>query len=158
MDMAEHDFDDIINAQTGIFGDDCAGLCGSAMSAFQKPRQEATPAGMNYTAHCENGHPHQITVEWPEFVAVKHMISPDLAYQGVSVLQKPIPWGFDKNQQAWFPDMKCSTCHWPYRLMISLGEIESALRMAIGKGFLPEQNYQQLAQHCMMMKQRMQGR
>jgi hypothetical protein len=150
------DAENIINGQKGIFGDDCAGLCGdSAMTAFSSAPRVTTPQGVIYDVVCENGDSGltKILVEWPEIIAMKVNISPHLAFQG----QQGYPqtqWGFDSKEQAWYPDVRCSRCNWPFRLMVSPGEIESNLRAGVSKGFLSDQDVQRIAQHCAMVRQR----
>ncbi len=155
----KYGFEDIMDSQRGIFGSDAASVAsGSAMDAFQQAERVPTDAGMAYKVMCENGHPTQITVEWPELVAVKNMISPHIAYQGnPKILQQPVAWGFDAHTQQWFPDVKCGQCGWPFRLMIPMSEIDSGIRYAIGKGLLPEMTARQLSGICQAVKQRVSG-
>lgn len=154
----KHGYDDIVDSQQGIFGDECSGICGSAMSAFSKARGEPDQEGLIFEVVCENCGPRKIIVEWPELVAVKFGISPHIAYQGQpGILQQPTQWGFDRNSQNWYPDIRCAKCQWQFRLMMSPGEVEGGLRAAVGKGYLPNQSYQQLAALCSGMKQRVMG-
>jgi len=145
------DIDYIIQGQKGIFGDECAGLCGdSAMTAFSQAPRTTTAQGVIYDIRCENGDSMiKYLVEWPEFVALKAGISPHFPFQGAT------DWGFNQEEQSWFPNLRCTRCGWPFRLMISPNEVEGNLRSAVSKGQLPEPQYQQLLQHCMAARQRM---
>lgn len=150
----KYGYDQIIDNQKGIFGADCAGLCGSAMDAFSESQAVPDASGMMYEVTCENCGPRKIVVEWPELVAIKNQISPHIAFQRApNLVQQPTAWGFDQRQQCWFPDLRCRSCNWQFRLMVSPNEIERGLRYAISQGWLPEQAFAQISNLCAQVKQ-----
>lgn len=155
----KYGFDDILDSQKGIFGSDCAGLCGSAMDAFSEAKGTPDPQGMMYEVVCENCGNRKIIVEWPEMVAIKHSISPHIAFQQFpNVVRNATAWGFDQNNQCWFPDIRCSSCNWQFRMLVHPGEVERGLRFAVSKGWLSEQAYSQIANVCARVKQSVNGR
>jgi len=153
---SKYGFEDIVDQQQGIFQDGSATIAAeSAMTEFSKAKPHPAAEGMVYEVMCENCGPRKIAVEWPEFVAIRQGISPHVAYQGQPVLRGPAtPWGFDQTHQAWFPDIRCSSCQFQFRMMVTPSEIEQALGYATRRGWIALQAVQQLAQLCMAMKQR----
>lgn len=150
----KYGFDDIVDNQKGIFGSDCAGLCGSAMDAFSQANGVPTPEGMVYEVTCENCGPRKIVVEWPELIAIKSQISPHIAFQRApNLVQQPTAWGFDARHQGWYPDVRCRSCNWQFRMMVSPVEVERAIRVAISQGWIPEAAFGQIMNLCAQVKQ-----
>jgi hypothetical protein len=150
----KYGYEDIIDNSKGIFGSDCAGLCGSAMDAFSDAAAKPDQAGMLYEVTCENCGPRRIVVEWPELIAIKNQISPHIAFQRApNLVRSPTAWGFDGRHQSWFPDIRCSSCNWQFRMMVSPGEVERGLRTAMSQGWITEPAYQQITGLCHQMKQ-----
>ena len=151
---SKYGFDDIVDNQKGIFGADCAGLCGSAMDAFSQANGVPDPSGMMYEVTCENCGPRKIVVEWPELIAIKNSISPHVAFQRApSLVQNPTAWGFDQRHQCWYPDIRCRSCNWQFRMMVHPGEVERGLRLAVSQGWVPESAFAQISGICQQMKQ-----
>lgn len=147
-------YDDIIDSSKGIFGSDCAGLCGSAMDAFSQANGNPTPEGVTYEVTCENCGPRKIVVEWPEFIAIKNQISPHIAFQRApQLVQSPTAWGFDARQQCWYPDVRCRSCNWQFRMMVHPGEVERSLRIALSQGWIQDAAFAQVSGLCQQMKQ-----
>ena len=144
------DADGIINNQRGIFGADCAGLCGdSAMDAFSQLEVEPSkcgPDGMTFRATCEGCGMRGIQVGWPEFIAAKNNISPHFVFQNAP------QWGTDSETKRLRPDLRCR-CNWQIAVSFSPGEISAFIDNAIRSGWISEQIVRQLTQAVLTRKQ-----
>lgn len=146
------DADGIINNQRGIFGADCAGLCGdSAMDAFSQLEIEPSkcgPDGMIFRATCEGCGMRGIQVGWPEFIAAKNNIPPQAVFQNVH------PWGIDSETKRLRPDLRCR-CNWQIAVNFSPGEISAFIDAAVRSGWISEQDVRQLTQIVLTRKQQL---
>lgn len=158
----KYGFDDIVDAQQGIFANGAASIADeSAMASHSMVKSRPTQEGLVYDLSCPYcGERKPIVVEWAELIAVRHGISPHIAYQGRPVLKgPPTPWVFDPNEQGFFPDgaqdqrgMPCR-CSNRIKLTITMQEIDGKLGAAQRNGLLNPEMVQQLSQLCMAVKQ-----
>jgi hypothetical protein len=158
----EHGFRNIVEGQQGIFDAAQPALGGdSAMASYAKATTSPTREGLKIEFQCENcGNGRILVAEWPELIACKYGLQPHVAYgplaqRGIQVVQSPAAWGYDQENQAWFPDLRCR-CSWPSRPLVSLQEIEQMLRAAVSRGFLSQIDNKKLSDHCFAMAQQMQ--
>jgi hypothetical protein len=142
------DVDHIISQQRGIYGGESSISGDSAMDQFSAAHGVPSAQGVAYDINCENCGGRKLGVEWPEMIAIRVGVSPQIA----QVSPTASAWGFSTDDQAWFPDVKCPTCNWPFRLMIKQGEANSMLMNAIQRGWVPDAYFQQMTQHCNQVK------
>lgn len=150
--MSETDgFDDVIGAQHGIFGDDCAGMC-PALSDHEAQRKVASPEGVTVQFDCARcGSRKVMTVEWPELLALRAGVPPAFAYQraqGLPMRGAPLDWKWDGQEQVWWPDLPCSLCRKPLLVWLSPNEVQQNVDMARSRGFFSPQVEQACAQFC----------
>ena len=156
-------WDDVLNSQQGIFGNDAPTINGgSAMTEFATARTTPTEQGLVVEMMCESdGRMRSMTIEYPELVAIKYGIQPQAAYGHIVAQGKSVPFltgqltalGYDQKAKRWFPDGRCS-CGAPLRPLISVAEAEGALRAAQAAPWIPVQTVNELSNHCARMAQR----
>ena len=155
-------FDDIVEAQQGIFGRDAATIAGdSAMDNYQRPKLELTQDGLKIGLTCEGcGMDRHIIAEYAELISLKYGVPPQnslppLIQQGHRLVESLAQWGYDPEQQMWHPNIPCpGGCRWPLRPLITPGEINGSIKNALEKGFLAKDFHDRLANTIVQMKQR----
>jgi hypothetical protein len=152
------EYDDIIDAQQGIFGADCGGLCPDVYDNRSKVQVFPGKDGVTFVFSCPRCHlTKQIVVEYPELLAIQFMMSPHIAYNGVGVLQVPVEWSFDQEHKAWYPNVLCSsgTCGQPIPILITTQEANKLTQAAGANGWFPQKK--QLENHLQMVRQQYRG-
>lgn len=146
---------DVVETQRGIFGGAEAAISGkSAMEDWVSARTTPMAKGLKILFQCEScGHRLELVAEYPELIAIRAGLQPHVAFPpGTRVLIHPTVWGFDRDQNAWFPDVKCP-CGMPLRTFISVAEASAALVKAQDSAWISGQVVQQLSQHCARQRQ-----
>lgn len=149
--MNEHDqFDDVVTAQRGIFGSECAGLC-PALSDHESQRKVGGPEGLTVQFDCSKcGSRKVMIVEWPEILALRAGVPPLVAYQRAQGLLRgaPLDWKWDGQEQVWWPALPCARCTRPLLTWLSPTDIQQAVDTARARGFVSPQVEQACAQFC----------
>jgi hypothetical protein len=144
----EETFNDVIDAQRGIFGADAPGLA-PALANHDGHRKSPSADGMQIMFECSRcGGRRSLMVEWPELVAMRFGVPPGFAYQRTPGIMRGVvlDWKWDAQDQVWWPELTCPGCHRRLLTGVSPAEIESSLTAGRSRGWLPEQAFQQFAQ------------
>lgn len=140
-DDREHDrFADIINKNAGIFGNDGAAM-DHALGAFDSAPTRAVEDGVSVHMSCRGcGKPADLKIEYPEIIAVKYNVPPQLAFpQGQAaapgqrptvVIKRPTDWAYSPENRAWWPKIPCQRCGTVLAPMFTPDEAETHLRVA----------------------------
>jgi hypothetical protein len=142
----KNDFDafgDIINSQTGIFAGESAGL-EPGLENFDRAQTVAKNDGVKVVMHCRAvagsgqgcGRAIQLSIEYPELVALKYGISPHAAYAGSTVMADPAEWRYNEREQAWFPLQSCPNCRTLTLVFVTPEEAEKHLATARRQGWI----------------------
>jgi hypothetical protein len=114
--MSQFDaFGDIINRSDGIFGGNESNIAGQdgGLRAHDSVKTTPTPVGVAVEMQCRGcPRPLQLMVEYPELVAVKYNVPPQEIFRAnPNLLQQGITqWKWSQNEQAWWPEVRCSGC------------------------------------------------
>jgi hypothetical protein len=142
-DIPYDQFQDIVNASTGIFG-------GEALEAHMKVRAVPTPEGalLEFTCQgCNAGT--QLTLEWPEVIALKYGVDPAIAYRGrPDIVEKPMSFSWKKDENAWRSNGKCQRCPFHYGIRIAPNEPEQWLAAGRRSNFIPQRAENPLSAYC----------
>lgn len=135
----KHQFADLYE-QTGIFHEHNAGLM-PTLSQHDGVSHKIQPEGCKTIFNCPScGVPIEITLEWPEIVAMKYGVNPYQVYgQGQYsglISGQPISWKFVAGEQAWTPEMKCAQCSWASGLRVKQPELEPWLAEGRRRGYI----------------------
>lgn len=143
----KYGFDDVIDAQRGIFGSAEASISGSsAMNDWSTPKSTPTEAGLAVDLQCEAcGTPRRVTMEYPELIAIKYGLQPQAILPRLNI--QCSQWGYDPSNRMWYPDARCS-CGMALRPMITVGEGDAALRIAQAQKWLKPEFVNQLSNVC----------
>lgn len=145
--MSKDEFDafgDIINSQTGIFSDESASL-EPGLHNFDRAQTVETPQGVKVVMHCRQvvgsgqgcGRSIELTIEWPELVALKYGISPHAAYAGrAEIMNEPGEYRYSPRQQAWHPVQGCPNCRTLVLVFVTAEEAEKHLTNARRQGWI----------------------
>jgi hypothetical protein len=150
-DDQKHQFADLYE-QTGIFHPHNAGLM-PTLAQHDGVTHAIHPEGCKTRLNCPScGVPIEITIEWPEIVAMKYGVNPYQVYaqgQYASLIQgQPISWKFVAGEQAWTPEMKCSQCSWASGLRVRPNELEPWLTEGRRRGYFNPNVEKQLSLLC----------
>lgn len=162
MSQNQDSFDDVIGAQKGIFGAECAGLC-PALDDHESQKKAASPEGLVVQFECARcGGRKIMVIEWPELLALRAGVPPAFAYQRAQGLMRgaPLDWKWDGQEQVWWPELPCSNCRRPLLIWLSPDEVRQHVDSARARGFFSPQVEQACAQFCgaAMQAMRQQGR
>jgi hypothetical protein len=140
-------FEDVIGDYNGVFGATEAGL-DPGLKKHEDVQVKTTKHGVVFQLSCQGcGKPTQMTVEWPEMVALKYGVNPAIAFRGHSgMIQNPTRWEFRPDEQAWRPDMQCRHCQFHIPLRVSPAEPERFLAAGRRSSYINPQGEQQVAQ------------
>ncbi len=157
MDNNYDGFADVINENTGIFGEEAASM-DNGLKAFDGARTVPKPDGVYVEMHCRScGNPVRITVEWGEIIAIKYNVAPQLAYRGTKDLVRDITeWGFSPEQQAWIPKNTCGRCNSVCAPQFKPEEAEQHLAVARRNSWFSPRYEQMAATRCSQVVQSMQ--
>jgi len=142
--MSDQDYDqfqDIVNAATGIFE-------GSGLRAHDSVSTAVRPEGVVLEFVCQGcSRGQQVTLEWPEVIALKYGVDPAFAYRGrQDIVRSPMSFKPLSKESAWAPQETCSNDGWHYALRIFFDEPERWLQQARRAGYIGTQAEQQLSQ------------
>ena len=124
-------FQDVIEASNGVF-DGSVGL-----KNHDSVKPFVTPQGVALQFECQGcGNPKKLIVEYPEMIALKYGVNPEIAFRGIpGVLDEPTRWEFLPAEQSWRPDRRCPGCFW-FPIRIDPQEPERYLQMARRRGYI----------------------
>lgn len=140
-------FGDVLEGTKGIFG------ASEGLDAYESCQHQHDRDGLMVQCHCETcGKLRQVTISWPELIALKFNVSPAEAYGQVPQLQQfATQWANTAQAMAkgvpyaWYPiGMDCPNCPGRRgvrefrRPLISPGECEAHLREGRRIGALPQ--------------------
>lgn len=154
-------FNDVTAGAFGIFGAEQAAL-DAGLKRHDSVQAIPTQHGVIMQFSCQGcGRPTQLTVEWPEMIAIKYGVNPVMAYQQYpQALQEPVRWEWMQNHPdprkrefAWRPDLKCRHCQYWYPLRVERTEPEKYLAAGRAAGFVNQQLEGQLSQICAAVAQ-----
>lgn len=148
-------FEDVYDKQKGIFGAETIDGS-SAMDQYANAKSTPTEQGLLVQFTCEGcGKNINCVVTYPELFAIKHGVPAQNVYQGTQ-LAPNCAWGYDQNNNGWFPDLRDS-CNWPLRPIISAVEANNAINAGTQRGWLNLGAAQQLNARCAQMRASMGG-
>lgn len=148
------DFADIINNQAGVFGDTAAAL-DHGLKAMDTVDVAVTPAGAVLEFRCVGcGRPRQLTLDYPELVALKMRISPHMAFKSGQHVSDPTTWRWVKEEHRWGLVMQCNMCPYHYAVRLGAQEPDAILSKARRAGYINPAGEQGVVVYVNQMRQR----
>ena len=143
-------FGDIINHESGIFGDSEPNIAGAGggLKAHDTPKTLATPEGVVVEMQCRGcPRPLRITVEYPELYCVMRNLNPqEVLRYAPNQVSDVVPWGYSQN--AWWPHCECRSCRTPALPMFTSREAATHLQNAKQMGWINPQGEAMMARLC----------
>jgi hypothetical protein len=134
---------------------------GQALSEHEQVHSAVTPEGPVLEFTCQGcGTPIQMTLEWPEVIALKYGIDPALCWRGQQqVVGNPMPFSYSSKENAWVPLGRCGNgaCNWYYGIRIFPHEPERWLQQARRSRFIDTVVENQLSQYATAMANQARG-
>lgn len=123
--------------QNGIFGAEAAAL-DAGLADFDTAKTTAQPHGVTVQMRCRGcGRTKQLVVEYPELVAIKYNVPPQIAFRGqANIISSPAEWKFSHKNRAWYPNSPCSSCQHPCSPLFTPEEAEMHLAKARRGGWI----------------------
>jgi len=142
--MSEKDYDQFNDIKHGSYGM----FDNSAIKAHDSVRAAVTPGGVVLEFECQGcSGGQQLTLEWPEVVALKYGVDPAFVYRGrPNIVREPMSFQPIADENAWRPVAACSKCNWHYAIRIGFEEPEQWLMRARRSNYIPQEN--NLSQFC----------
>ena len=133
-------FSDIVQSQAGIFGRDAAAM-ENGLHAHDSVQTSVMQDGVHVSMSCRKcGNPRDVTIEWPELIAIKYQISPHEAYRGAQVNFHVVPWQYSPRQDGWYPLLQCQGCGEYTSPIVTPHEAEAHLQTARMRGWFRQQD------------------
>lgn len=144
-------FDDIVHGESfgGIYDKASPGL-DAGYDRINTVTTSPTPQGLALEFRCQGcGKTRRLTLEWPELVALKHQISPHVAFahnappqlvQAARVTD-PTHWTW-RGKEGWGLVMRCNnSCNFHYPIRLAADEPDKYLRQATRLGLIDPQGH-----------------
>jgi len=142
-------FQDVIEGVNGIFGQEQAAL-DPGLKKHDSVHAQVSKEGVVLQFSCQGcGKPTQLTIEWPEVVALKYGVNPEIALRGHSSGVNDVArWEFLPHEQSWRPHLKCGGCQFWFPIRVSPDEPERFLASARRRGMINPEGEAGIAQIC----------
>lgn len=146
-------FNDIIGDCSGIFSDG-KGCVDDGLKRFDKLVWEVSPSGVVVEMACRScGRPRQLSVEWPELVALRCNVSPyDAFARSPQLAQFASRWrvAASPGSVVWVPEgMRCSQCGNDIAPQFDPNECARILGEMKRRGWLSQQDEVSVGNLCM---------
>jgi hypothetical protein len=150
----EDDFADVINSYSGVFGDATPGL-DNGLKNFDAVDVGVTEDGAVFEFRCTGcGRMRQLTVEYPELVALKMRVSPHVAFRNSHFVSgDPTTWRWVRDEHKWGLVMKCTFCPYHYAVRLQPHEPEQILAKARHASLINPAGEQQVMAHVQQVRQ-----
>jgi len=132
--MSQYDaFGDVINESNGIFSAEASNIAGrnGGLTAHDQAKTVPMQQGVMVIMNCRGcPRPLQITIEYPELVAIKYGVSPHEAFaRHPHIVQELTEWRYNPDQ-GWWPVRVCPGCRNIAGPMFTFEEAEALLSNA----------------------------
>ena len=151
-DIVYDEFQDIVNTTTGVFG-------GEALDEHHRVKAVPQAQGVLLEFTCQGCNAGiQLTLEWPEVIALKYGVDPALAFRGrQDIVGAPMSFAYKREEHAWMPNAKCDRCQFYYGIRVYPNEPEGWLQSGRQAALVPQAAEAQLSAFVAQVAQAIRG-
>lgn len=146
-------FGDILESNTGIFGD------ADGLKAYDSVKYAYSPEGLNVEMQCRNcGSLKQVLITWPEIIALAHNVSPAEAYSQAAPAFASHWQPTNTNRgviYAWYPTSMNCVCGGQVAPLVQPGECVKHVQQMRARGWMSRPQEQQFSAVCAQMAQQL---